>query len=172
MVNSVVLLVQLDSFHCQTCTGCPAGSYSDVTDAVCIPCAAGKYSTIHAGFCEDCPAGFYSLKGQPLCQLCSPGTFSTSGSTICTECPMGDYSGPGSSMCQSCSEWRLLASYEKCINQNASSCMKRRHTIIESFIAQVSFCCCLLSLAWFVQLLYDENIYITNFFISIPLLYL
>ncbi len=88
----------------QTCTGCPAGSYSDVTDAVCIPCAAGKYSTIHAGFCEDCPAGYHSLKGQPLCQLCLPGTFSTSGSSSCTECPMGDYSGPGSSMCQSCSE--------------------------------------------------------------------
>ena len=89
----------------QSCTGCPAGSFSTgtgvLTSSACVSCLAGKFFAASAGgTCTDCPAGTYSgTTGASLssvCTLCLAGTFSTAaGATTvqtCSGCLAGTYS--------------------------------------------------------------------------------
>ena len=89
----------------QSCTGCPAGSFSTgtgvLTSSACVSCLAGKFFAASAGgTCTNCPAGTYSgTTGASLssvCTLCLAGTFSTAaGATTvqtCSGCLAGTYS--------------------------------------------------------------------------------
>jgi len=82
----------------QTCTACPAGTYSTTVTATsvqtCVSCESGKYSgTVGAGSsatCINCPNGTYFA-----------GTGGTN-SGVCLACPGNSSSYPGSKLLQAC----------------------------------------------------------------------
>jgi len=118
------------------CLGCPAGSFSNQTNATqcsicadgwvskeensthCSPCKAAETSSSDHTYCTSCPPGQYNpSKGQP-CKDCGPGTFSGRMSYNCTKCPAGTYNDQSQqSSCTPCGRGK----YNENIGQKSAS---------------------------------------------------
>ncbi|GMH82895.1 hypothetical protein TL16_g09417 [Triparma laevis f. inornata] len=111
------------------CEPCPAGKYSNETDAktadTCKLCEAGKAGKDGARSCKSCAAGTYSADdGAGECENCIAGTFSTeveaTSDSTCTMCREGTSTSgnSGASGCSRC--WLSLTSEDR------ATCLHRR----------------------------------------------
>lgn len=88
------------------CQECPAGFYSDTTNATtCIICPVNTFSLAGASVCQNCSIGSDTRgnQGSPFCVTCQAGSFNNISGGSCTPCSLGLVSGPNSSECQNCS---------------------------------------------------------------------
>ena len=76
-----------------SCTSCPAGSYSYSGAKNCSTCSAGYYSSSSSSYCNMCNAGYYSAAGASSCTPCAVGYTSYGGSSFCTPVSLSVKSG-------------------------------------------------------------------------------
>ena len=111
-----------------TCSKCPAGTYSGSGFKACEGCDIGRYSgedgqsscalcavgtfspSLGASVCAGCPAGRYQqASGQSDCSDCAEGTYTNEvGQAYCTQCNPGYWSYPGALSCTVCGERYFL----------------------------------------------------------------
>ena len=92
------------------CQSCLPGQFSNPGAQTCSSCPAGTYTDGSSGFasCTQCPAGTASPTGggtsSAVCAACAPGQFAPAGSTSCSSCGLGTYSdaNTGLATCTPC----------------------------------------------------------------------
>ena len=119
----------------QTCTACPAGTYSTTVTATsvqtCVSCESGKYSgTVGAGSsatCINCPNGTYFAgtggTNSGVCLACPGNSSSYPGSKLQQACVCnGGFSGANGGTCTACnvSEWCLFGQANPCPSNSRS----------------------------------------------------
>ena len=88
-----------------SCELCPAGTYSDETQApfVCHRCPHGYYQPgLGATTCSKCPDGAVVSGARSQCTFCDPGYYAHN-STTCIACPVSTYApAPETEACLDC----------------------------------------------------------------------
>lgn len=122
----------------QTCTACPAGTYSTTVTATsvqtCVSCESGKYSgTVGAGSsatCINCPNGTYFAEtggiSVAVCLACPGNSSSYPGSKLLQACVCnGGWSGANGGTCTACnvSVWCLFGQANPCPSNSRSLAM-------------------------------------------------
>ncbi len=98
-----------------TCSPCPAGSYSGNGATSCLQCPSGQYSATTAAIsCSVCKGGTYSVAGSSNCTQCNAGTYSADGASKCDSCSDGKYSLKGASVCTPCSSGISNSTHSGC----------------------------------------------------------
>lgn len=122
----------------QTCTACPAGTFSTTVTATsvqtCVSCESGKYSgTVGAGSsatCINCPNGTYFAGtggvSVAVCLACPGNSSSYPGSKLLQACVCnGGWSGANGGTCTACnvSVWCLFGQANPCPSNSRSLAM-------------------------------------------------
>ena len=81
--------------NANSCSVCPAGSYSNAGATSCSKCPTGSYSNTGASSCSKCPAGSYANASATGCSSCPEGYYSNAGASSCSVCPAGYYTSSG-----------------------------------------------------------------------------
>lgn len=135
------------SDNAQSCTACPAGTYSETFAATtvdtCIACEPGKFSAATGGnrssSCTDCPSGTYStgmgMQAVSSCVACPPNSTSYDGSKLLQSCFCNPgFQGPNGGPCTACntSVW--------CLNGRANPCPPNSKSAVMSSSLAQCFC--------------------------------
>ena len=122
----------------QTCTACPAGTYSTTVTATsvqtCVSCESGKYSgtvgAVSSATCINCPNGTYFAEtggiSVAVCLACPGNSSSYPGSKLLQACVCnGGWSGANGGTCTACnvSVWCLFGQANPCPSNSRSLAM-------------------------------------------------
>ena len=93
LMRCIVVLLITGSSGQQSCTSCPAASYTSVgAQSACALCALGHHQSLSGQtFCTSCPPGYFSDNtGRQDCLPCSNGQFASGNASIqCSNCARG-----------------------------------------------------------------------------------
>lgn len=126
-----------------TCTKCPAGTFSSAGATSCTPCAAGKYSYQEgSSSCLDCTAGKYSTGSATSCSTCPAGTYAnnTLAATSCSLCNRGTTSSAGSSTANACSTCSNAANVASPVNTGWKNPTWNQTTNTTTNICEINQC--------------------------------